>query len=185
MFKKLAVVITAVLITCNAAFALPINGSITLGSFNGATLSSGADLSSPGAMLQLNVPFLGAGLKDFSGVTPGTLMASTLLDLGNLGAYAWNSSVGAWTTSSGIITLQNATNLNITLTGTFTPAGILSGYGASNSLTELISFNMSGSSVSYAASLDSSPVPEPGTIVLFGGGIFALAIFGKRRINNA
>lgn len=30
----------------------------------------------------------------------------------------------------------------------------------------------------------SAPVPEPGTMILLGFGMFALAIFGKRRTNN-
>lgn len=37
----------------------------------------------------------------------------------------------------------------------------------------------------YTAEFSAAPVPEPGTMVLFGAGLLGLAIFGKRRMNQA
>jgi hypothetical protein len=37
----------------------------------------------------------------------------------------------------------------------------------------------------FSHDAQSPPVPEPGTIVLFGAGLLGLAIYGKRRMNNA
>jgi hypothetical protein len=54
------------------------------------------------------------------------------------------------------------------------------------SLTELLTINNSGGDVSsqVTASLEVSPVPEPGTMLLLGAGMFFLAIYGKRHLNN-
>jgi hypothetical protein len=37
---------------------------------------------------------------------------------------------------------------------------------------------------SHTGELGSTPVPEPGTFLLLGGGLFGLAIFGKRRMKT-
>jgi hypothetical protein len=54
------------------------------------------------------------------------------------------------------------------------------------SLTELLTINNSGGDISsqVTASLEVTPVPESGTMLLLGAGMFCLAICGKRHLNN-
>jgi hypothetical protein len=55
------------------------------------------------------------------------------------------------------------------------------------SLTELLTITNSGgisSQVTASLEVSPSPVPEPGTLLLIGAGMFFLAICGKRHLNN-
>lgn len=60
---------------------------------------------------------------------------------------------------------------------------------ADSASTQLLFGNWSDDPLeAWGAALDNvrvDPVPEPGTMVLFGAGLLGLAIFGKRRMNQA
>ncbi|MDR3579046.1 MAG: PEP-CTERM sorting domain-containing protein [Oryzomonas sp.] len=58
-------------------------------------------------------------------------------------------------------------------------------YSATNGLD--FKSNVDASGISHITSVDSgssTPVPEPGTMMLLGAGMFSLALFGKRRMNK-
>jgi len=70
--------------------------------------------------------------------------------------------------------------------GAITTSGLAT-IGNSFSLAELVTVNLGSSpaSVSFDSLVTVAPVPEPGTMVLLGAGLLGLAIFGKRRMNQA
>jgi hypothetical protein len=188
MFKKLLVGLLGVMLSSSIALASPIKGSASIGAAS-ATLTGGANLLSA-TSVSSNLEFIGAGLLDYAAIAAFTPITDTTLDLNNISAYTWTSPVGTWTTSAYTIITRTTHNLDLFLTGVFTPAGVLSGYGASPA-SERLSLNQSGDSISWAGTLNSppldnpgAPVPEPGTMMLLGSGLFGLVVYGKRRKNQ-
>lgn len=85
--------------------------------------------------------------------------------------------------------LFDTTNLISTL-GTTVPDfveadGTLPGITNPFSLTELLTIHHNGSTTSQVtASLELTPVPEPGTLVLLGAGFLGLGLYGRRRMQK-
>lgn len=190
MLHKLLTILVGVMLASTVASATPINGSVSILALS-ATLSGGSNLMTA-TQITPNFEFFGTGFGDFSAIASFTPITGSLLTLSNLNAFSWtNSTIGTWTTTSSTILTQTASNLDIYLLGNFTPSlsGVLAGFDP-NSSSELISLNQSGLSVSWSATLSSPPtsiaaVAEPGTIALFGVGLFGLVVFGKHRMQTA
>jgi hypothetical protein len=187
MIKKLLVGLLGVMLSSSIAFATPIKGSASIGAVS-ATLVGGSNLLTA-TSVSANEEFIGAGLHDYAPIVNMTPITDTTLDLSNILAYTWTSPVGTWTTSAYTILTHTTHNLDIFLTGLFTPAGVLAGYEAS-AASERLSLNQSGESASWAGTLNSpplgnpTPVPEPGTMMLLGSGLFGLIVYSKRRKNQ-
>ena len=58
----------------------------------------------------------------------------------------------------------------------------LNGMIGDNDPTYLDSFQMNTGKISHVTTEGSTPVPEPGTMMLLGAGLLSLAVFGKRRM---
>lgn len=187
MIKKLLVGLLGVMLSSSIAFATPIKGSASIGAAS-ATLTGGSNLLTA-TSVAANLEFIGVGLVDYAVVSPFTFLEQSALDLNNILAYTWTSPVGSWTTSAYTILTRTTSNLDLFLTGIFTPKGVLAAYEASPA-SERLSLNQSGDSVSWAGTLNSpplntsAPVPEPGTILLLSSGLFGLVVYGKRRKNQ-
>jgi len=185
MITKVLAGLFGLMLSSSIAFATPITGSASVGAasatLNGATNLATATLITP------EFEFLGKGLVDYLPIVPFTLIANPGLNLTDIGGYTWSSADGSWITTSFSILTHTATNLDLFLIGTFTPSttGVLQAFSASGA-SEHISINQTGDSVSWAATLNSpalappAAVPEPGTMMLLGAGLFGLAIFCKR-----
>jgi hypothetical protein len=184
MMMKLLVGLLGVMLSCGVAFATPITGSTSIGAAS-ATLVGGSNLLTATSITP-NSEFLSTGLGDYAAVVPFTFFSNLGLDLADISAYTWTSVDGTWTTSAYTILTQTANNLDLFLIGTFTPAGVLAGFDPSGA-SEHLSLNQTGASVAWGATLNSPavmPVPEPGTMLLVGAGLFCLAVLSKRSKNQ-
>lgn len=101
-----------------------------------------------------------------------------------IGVYEWEALVAAGQTANAIDNSNNPLWITSTLT---LSQSLIDAINGSNSSTLSFFINNSNSApwgavVDYAhISLDYNPVPEPATMLLFGGGILGLVGFRKRR----
>ena len=183
------------------AGATPINGSITLssggvlpGSLNGTNLSDSTKFELVG-----DSQTTGLQTGDFLSVPIGSVLPTSTtgepgvsLDLGNITAFTFgNAAFGTFdATTLVILPGRTATNLDIFVTGTFTPGtdfpiGSIAPLGASDH----ISLNETGvganESISWGATFASPPaapptVPEPAPLFLMGTGLCLIVLLRSR-----
>jgi hypothetical protein len=77
-------------------------------------------------------------------------------------------------------------NVSLSTPGYFGQSSAIASLTDPFSLTELLSITNGGGGISsqVTASLEVNPVPEPGTLLLLGAGVFCLAVGSKRFLNN-
>jgi len=182
------------------AGATPISGSITLssggvlpGSLNGTNLSNSTKFELVG-----DTQTTGLQTGDFLSVPIGSLLPtsttgepSVSLDLANITAFTFgDAAFGTFDATTLLILTQTPTNLDIFITGTFTPgtdfpAGSTAPLGASDH----ISLNETGvganESISWGATFASPPaapptIPEPGPLFLMGTGLCLIVLLRRR-----
>jgi len=191
----------AAVISPQSADATPINGSITLsslgvipGSLNGTDLSNSTtfelvgDAQTTGLQTSnfLSVPF-GSSLPTLTTGEPGVS-----LDINNITAFTFGSAAfGTFDATTLLILTQTATNLDLFLTGTFSPgtdfgAGATAPLGASDRISMNETGTVGNESISWGATFASPPthpptVPEPGTLFLLGSGLVVAALLRRRK----
>ena len=185
----------AALTSPHIARATPINGSINLSSL-GVILSSlnGTDLSNSTTFeLTLDQQTTGTQTGDFTSVGLGSALTTSPLDLTNITAFTFGSAAfGTFDATTLTILHQSTTNLDLFLTGTFTP-GTDFGPGATAlaGASDHISLNETGvganASIAWAASFASPPariptnVPEPAPLFVLGAGLCLVALLRWRK----
>lgn len=121
---------------------------------------------------------------------------NTLLTAGEAGTITQTINYNPYTAGSGIITLTNIDGTLVTYTlatltettsggfGLFTGTGILSTNAAGYDNTEatLLFSTQGNGTVTFSATTNASPVPEPSTLALLGTGLIGLAGVVKRRL---
>ena len=163
------------------AVSLPLQGDLALVGFqvhqDQANLALSEHLTGQ-FMLTANT-----GTGAFTAIPLFTVFTPTTLDLTTLSAFSFtNASWGTFVADQPAFAnqiVQRTTNfLELLMDGTFTPGPAflaLHPYGASEEILRL-SINQSGASLAEAVTLNSPPqAPEPGTLVLLGSGLVALA----------
>jgi hypothetical protein len=187
MIRRTFLTMAALAVTC-VAFGSEAKASMIVGSLSlnaGAPTIIAPDPSNLGTATQIrfnaggvNKLTINASTGNYSTVT-GTYTAS-ILNLANLSAFTLTSDggFGNFQATSGVVTMQNGTFLNIELLGTYT------GLGAFDpTLTSLsITITKTGNLLAGGAVLTSPPVPEPSTIA--GVGVALLGLAGLRRFRR-
>lgn len=121
---------------------------------------------------------------------------TTLLSANEAGTITSNFSYNPYVAGSGVITLTNTNGTTVTYTlntlseqslgsyTLFTGTGILStnAAGFDNTDGTLLFSTQGNGTVTFSATTNASPVPEPSTLMLLGTGLVGLAGVVKRRL---
>ena len=185
MRKLAALLVGAALMMATSAMATPISGSINFtGALNligGTSLptATGIDFTNP-ALVADGGTGIYASIPSFP--SAGLLGATTVI-FSDFNFPVTSAVVPLWTLTYGpntydfdLYSITNITATSISGTGSLGATGFEDTLG----LWQLTTQAGSGT-LSFSAT---SSVPEPGTMMLLGLGIFGLAIFGKRRMNK-
>lgn len=176
---------TALMMLTTSAWAIPITGTINftgseLLTPGGSTLLSATGLDFRGSQIEgrgtgtyapiaadTPVAFTDLTFKPSSGVTPmESFWILTYLDK----TYSFDL-------NSVNVEFQSSNFLNLV------GEGVLHATGFDPTPGNWFYSSQDGGTA-FSAQSSSAPVPEPGTIVLLGAGLFGLAVFGKRRMNQ-
>jgi hypothetical protein len=174
----LGLLTAALLFAHSEAKAAQLNGSLALAGFgvseNGPTV---------GTSTQFTASFYatsGAGFGDYAPIPLLTSFGSATLDLASFATFALsNATYGSFATTSGSVVQHNANFLDVLLLGVYSPGPGLPGFDPTPASLR-ISINQSGESIAAAATLNSPPVPEPGTLLLLGSGLVGLVVSRRR-----
>lgn len=178
----LGLLTAALLFTHGEAKATSLNGSLSLAGFgmteNGPTVGTSTTFTASFYATS------GSGLGDFAPIPLFTSFGPATLDLASFPSFALSNALyGSLAVASGSVVHHTSNFLDVLLLGTFTPGPGLPGFDPT--LVSLrISINQSGDSIAAAATLNSPPVPEPGTLLLLGSGLVGLVVSRRRLVKH-
>lgn len=155
--------------------SLDISSNFTSGTSNLQVWLTDTDYTIPFLSNSPNVQ----SIASFSTTTGGTVSYQAFIDPTNAGwsNYGSNSPFASNSfTALGGVTTSFGDN----------SAPFLTTYDSAFSLTEaiFITHTAGQNATSLDFQIDTTPVPEPGTMMLLGFGMLGLAIYGKRRMNK-
>jgi hypothetical protein len=165
------------------ATAAPIVGGINI---NSVSTSSSASPINVGQTFTVNGGTLTAGAGDFAAVPNGTTITSPLIFTAMAGqAFNFTSIVGSFVgnvTNASLTLNPGQRVVNVFISGTFTPAGVLSAFGANSETLITYSVTQTGAQESSSGSLNAvTAVPAPMSLALFGLGLAGLGMAMRRK----
>lgn len=172
---------TLIAATIASAQATQIDGSFTVApdqaSVNGSSLATST-------VFTPIIPGFYGGIGDFSGLSDGMDITSSVLDLNDLTSYTFSGvGIGTWTTTAGSYAFIGTNILGVVLEGVFTPD--FGGYDPTPAV-QVISLTQAGRSYSWSATVntipDSTPseVPEPLDAALVAGGLVGIGLLRRK-----
>lgn len=177
-------------ISVNTGVSKPAIGGSNLASLHLNSIDVSSNFTSGTSSLQIwltdtgfTIPFLPVSpnaqtTTSFSATTDGTVSYMAYIDPTNTGWSNYQTNAPFATNTFA------ATPGNKSFSDDTDP--FLSTLNAPFSLTEAIYITHEAGQLSTSLDfqIDTSPVPEPGTMLLLGAGLLGMAVFGKRRMNR-
>lgn len=185
--KKLIALLaaTALMMLTTSVWAVPITGTINF---------TGSEILTPGGASLLSATGLAFNDVHVEGAVAGTYAAITTDTPVTFTDFTFNPASGLTPIASfwslthldktysfdlNAINTEFQSNNFLNLLGT----GVLHATGYDATPGNWF-FSSQDGGTTFSAQSSPPPVPEPGTIVLLGAGLFGLAVFGKRRLNH-
>ncbi len=166
------------------AIAAPISGTINI---NGPSVSN-----VPGGVINDGQTFtiagatFNAGTGDYALIPNGTPLTIAPFTSADGQAFTFTSAVGSFAgtiNDTEFLTTLAQRSLTLFITGTFTPAGVLSGFDPNPQTTITYNINQTGPQKNSSATVFDTPpaVPAPMSLALFGMGLAGLGMAMRRR----